>query len=247
MLARTETATVMSFRDQRRRPLVGILVVVVPAVVIVWSVALTQAIPRRIGLPGGAQILTTMKALHGPGMASLSVAFVAALLGVFVTQSALQGDRRLVAAGMRPGETILARLAVLSCATVLLVAVSAAAMAASFTPASWAPVIAALILTGLIYAAIGSVAGALLDKLAATYLLLFLSLTDTIVQSPMFHSTPGRWAILLPGYAPTRILIDGSFSPHFHATSDLLFAFGWVAALAVAVYLVLRRTLGART
>jgi hypothetical protein len=244
---RTLTATAMAFRDQRRRPLVLILLVIVPAYVITKSVAETQATPRRIGLPGGDWITTTMKALHGPEMAKMSVAFVAALVGVFVMQSALQGDRRLVLAGFRPGETVLARLAVLIAATGLVVAVSAGVTALFFTPASWLPLIAALVLTGLMYAGIGALAGALLDKLPATYLILFLVMTDLgVVQSSMFHATPGRLAFLLPGYAPTRLLLDGAFSNTFHAGGALLISLGWAAALASSVYLVLRRAVGVR-
>ena len=52
MVERTLTATSMAFRDQRRRPLVLILLVVVPAYVITRSIAETLATPRRIGLPG---------------------------------------------------------------------------------------------------------------------------------------------------------------------------------------------------
>ena len=118
MWARTMTATVMAFRDQLRRPLVPILLVVVPAFIVLWSVAITKASPHRIELPGGIWVTTTMKALHGPEMAKFSVAFVAALVGVFVVQAALQGDRRLVVAGYRAGETLLARLLVVASATV---------------------------------------------------------------------------------------------------------------------------------
>jgi hypothetical protein len=248
MSTRTLTATAMAFRDQRRRPLVLILLVIVPAYVITKSVAETQATPRQIGLPGGVWVITTMKALHGPEMAKMSVAFVAALVGVFVMQSALQGDRRLVIAGFRPRETVLARVAVLTAATALVVAVSTVVMALFFTPASWPALIAALILTGLIYAAIGALAGALLDKLPATYLILFLVMTDLgVVQSSMFHATPAQGAVLLPGYAPTRVMLDGAFSHAFNAAGDLLLALGWVAGLALAVYLVLRRAVGVRT
>jgi hypothetical protein len=244
---RTLTATAMAFRDQRRRPLVLILLVIIPAYVITKSVAETQATPRQIGLPGGVWITTTMKALHGPEMAKMSVAFVAALVGVFVMQSALQGDRRLVLAGFRPRETVLARLAVLAAATTLVVAVSTAVTALFFTPMSWLLVIAALVLTGLIYAAVGALAGALLDKLPATYLILFLVMTDLgVVQSSMFHATPARGAALLPGYGPTRVLLDGAFSPTFHAAGALLISLGWAAALAGCVYLVLRRAVGVR-
>ena len=245
MLARTRLATMMALRDQRRRPLVLILVIVIPAYVITRSVAETQANPRRIGLPGGAQFVTTMKDLHGSGMAGVMVAFVAALVGVFVMHSALQGDRRLVAAGFRPGETVVARLIVLVAATGLVVVVSAVATALAFTPASWPRLLVGLILVGLIYAGIGALAGAVLDQLAATYLILFVVMTDLgIVQSPMFHATPGPGAVLLPGYGPVRLMVDGSFSHHFHAGPELLLSLVWLAIVALGVSVVLRRAVG---
>ena len=127
--------------------------------------------------------------------------------------------------------------------------ISAIVTALSFTPASWPPLIAALLLTGLIYAAIGALAGAILEKLPATYLMLFLVMTDLgIVQNPMFgNGTPGRWAVLLPGYGPSQMMVDGAFSPTFHTGSALLVALAWIAALAAGVYLVLRRAVGVRT
>jgi hypothetical protein len=224
-----------------------ILLVVVPAYVITKSIAQTLEIPRRIGLPDGASVITTMRDLHGAGMGGVVIAFVAALLGVFVMQSALDGDRRLVVAGFRPGETVLARLLVLIAGTAVVVGVSVLVTALSFTPASWPPLIAALVLLGLIYAAIGALVGALLDKLAATYLILFLVMSDLgVVQSPMFHSSPGRLAVLLPGYGPSRVMYDGAFSDAFHAGGELLLALGWAVALAIAAYVVLRRAVGAR-
>ena len=242
---RTRTATAMALRDQLRRPLVPILLVVVPAFIVIWSVAITQAAPRRLELSGGVWVTTTMKALHGPEMAKFSVAVVAALVGVFVMQSALVGDRRLVAAGFRPRETVLARLLVLAAATGVVVTVAALASAISFDPASWLPVIAALVLIGLIYASVGALAGALLDKLAATYLILFLVLVDlSVMQTPMFHASPARFAELLPGYGPTRVMLEGSYSHSFNAGGELGLAITWVVALMAAVYVVLRHALG---
>lgn len=248
MLARTRIATSMAFRDQRRRPLVLILLVIVPAYVVTRSIAMTQPTPRRIGLPGGTVVLTTMRDLHGAVMAGTTIAFVAALVGVFVMQSALQGDRRLVLAGFHPGEVVTGRLLVLLAATVLVVVVSALATAASFTPAAWLPLVVAWILLGLTYAAVGALAGAVLSRLAATYLVLFLVMTDVgIVQNPMFGTgTPGRFARLLPGYGSSRAMVDGAFSSSFHTGVDLLVGVAWLVALAVAVYLTLRRTLGSR-
>jgi hypothetical protein len=246
-LARTRVATGMAFRDQLRRPLVLILIVLIPAYVITRSVAETLATPRRIGLPDGVYVTATMQELHGAGMGGVVVAFVAALLGVFVMQSALEGDRRLVVAGFHPGETVVARLLVLLSGTALVVGVSAVVTALNFDAASWAPLIASLLLLGLIYAAIGALAGALLDKLAATYLMLFLVMTDIgVVQTPMFHKTPGRLAVLLPGYGPSRVMYDGAFSSTFHASVELLLSLAWTAALAVAVVILLRRAVGER-
>jgi hypothetical protein len=235
----------MAFRDQRRRPLVLIVLVLMPAYVITRSIAETLATPRRIGLPDDVWVTTTMKDLHGAGMGGIVIAFAAALLGVFVMQSALQGDRRLVVAGYRPGETVLARLLVLVSATAVVVTVSAIVTALSFTPDSWPPLITSMVLIGLIYAAIGALAGAVLDKLAATYLMLFLVMTDIgVVQTPMFHETPGAFAWLLPGWGPSRVMYDGAFSETFHAGGELLVGVGWLAALGVAVYVVLRRAVG---
>lgn len=248
MSSRTATATVMAFRDQRRRPLVLVLIVLVPAYVILWSVAETKRTPRTIELAGGEWVTTTMKALHGPGMAALMIAFLAALVGVFVTHSALQGDRRLVLAGFKAREAVLARLLVMLAATLLAVAVSFGIMAIVFTPATWLAVIAALVLTGLIYAAIGALVGALLDKLAAVYLILFLIMSDLgVVQSPMFHARPVRLAWLLPGYPLDRLLYAGSFSHSFHAAGDLLLTLAWLVVLSLVVYWVLRRAVGARS
>jgi hypothetical protein len=88
-------------------------------------------------------------------------------------------------------------------------------------------VVGALVLMGLTYAAIGALIGALLDELPATYMILLLVMTDLgVVQSPMFHTTPGRYASLLPGYACDRLLYAGAFAHGFHATGDLLLALG---------------------
>ncbi len=242
----TATATAMAFRDQLRRPLVPILLVVVPAFIVIWSVAITQPESRRIELADGVWVTTTMKALHGPEMAKFTVAFVAALVGVFVMRAALQGDRRLVVAGLRAREVVAARLVVLLTATTVAVVVAAAAVALNFSPTSWLALVGALVLTGLIYAGIGSLVGVLLDKLAATYLILFVVAADlSVVQTPMFHASPSRFAPLLPGYGPTRVMLEGAFAPSFNAGRPLVIALAWAVAVNLAAYFVLRRALGA--
>lgn len=100
---------------------------------------------------------------------------------------------------------------------------------------------------GLIYGAIGALAGAVLDKLAATYLMLFLVIADLgVVQSPMFHATPGPYAALLPGYGPSRMMSEGAFSSSSKAGGELLIALAWLAVLGICVYFVLRRAVRPR-
>jgi hypothetical protein len=243
---RTRTATSMAFRDQLRRPLIPILLVVVPVFIVVWSVAITQPESRRIELANGVWVTTTMKALHGPEMAKFTVAFVSALVGVFVMRAALQGDRRLVVAGLRAREAVAARLIVLSTATIIAVVASAVAVAFNFHPRAWLPFVGGLVLTGAIYGGIGALVGVLLDKLAATYAILFVVAADlSVVQTPMFHASPSRYASLLPGYGPTRVMLEGAFAPSFAAWLPLAIGLAWAAALGGAAYLVPRRALGA--
>jgi hypothetical protein len=238
----------MAFRDQRRRPLLLILLVVLPAYVITRSIAITEPTPQEVGLPGGAVIASNMRDIHGAVMGGTIIGFAAGLVGVFVMQSALQGDRRLVIAGFRPGEAIVARLVVVAAATGLVVAVSALVTALAFDPASWTPFLAGLLLIGLVYALLGALIGAVLDKLAATYLILFLVMTDvSIVQNPMFgDGTPDGWAVVLPGYGPSRLMVEGAFSDSFHAGGELLLSLGLTVALTTAVLVVLRRSVGQR-
>lgn len=248
MSARMATATAMAFRDQLRRPLVLVLLVAVPAYVISRSIATTEGIPREIGLPGGEEIVTSMQDLHGAIMGGIAVAFVAALVGVFVMQSALRGDRRLVLAGFEPGEAIGARLIVLAAAAALVVAVSTAVTAAYFEPAQWALFVLALVLLGVIYGALGALAGAVMGNIAATYLMLFLVMTDVgIVANPMFgDGTPDDWAALFPGYGPSRLMVGGAFAESFPAAEPLALSVGWAAGLIAVAVAVLRRAVGRR-
>jgi hypothetical protein len=74
----------------------------------------------------------------------------------------------------------------------------------------------------------------------------FLPMLDIgVAQNPMFFDgTPPGWATVLPGYGPTRAIVDGAFSPQFHAAGELALSLAWTAALGVAVYLLLRRAVG---
>lgn len=237
----------MAFREQLRRPLLLILLVLVPVYVVTRSIAETEPTLRMFALPGDVRVSTNMKELHGAIMAGMAIAFVAGLCGVFVMQSALAGDRRLVVAGFRPGETVSARLVVLLADTALVVAVSLIATAFYFEPQSWLRFAFAALLIGLIYAPLGALFGAVLSRLGATYLILFLVMTDLgIVQNPMFgDGTPANWAVVLPGYGPMLVMLDGAYSRSFHVAGQLLLSLAWTVGLGASIYLLLRRAIGA--
>lgn len=248
MNGRASTATRMGFREQLRRPLLLILLLALPFLFISWSFAITEPNPRLITLPGGEQLLTTMRDIHGAIMVPITVGFLAGLIGLFVIQSALESDRRLVLAGYSPGEAIVSRLAVMVSATLVVLAVSLAVTTLDFVPDSWGPFVLGNLLAGLIYGLIGALAGALVGRLGGAYLMFFLPMLDIgVAQNPMFFDgDPQGWATALPGYGPTRVIIDGAFSQGFDAAGALAIALLWLAALSVAVIVLLRRSLGGR-
>ena len=246
-VSRVATATRLGFREQARRPLVLVLLVVLPVFFITRSIAVTEALPRTILLPGdGGSVTTNMRDIHGANMAAITVAFLSGLVGVFVTQSARQGDRRLVVAGFSPWQVVVPRLVVVGAATALIAIVSLAVTALSFSPLMWAWFTVGTLAVGLVYGLLGVLAGAVFDRLGATYLMLFGAMLDLgIAQNPMFGTgRPPEWAPFLPGYGPGRVIVDAAFASGFHGWGGLALACGWILALGVAVVALLIRRAG---
>ena len=242
-MTRIATATRLGFREQARRPLLLVLLVGLPFFFITRSIAATEELPRTLLLPGGGDVLTNMRDIHGAMMAAITVAFLVSLVGVFVMQSVRQADRRLVLAGFTPAQALIPRLLILAAAAGLVLVVSLAVTALSFTPQTWWAFTAGTLLVGLTYGLLGTLAGAVVGRLGATHLMLFGAMLDLgIVQNPMFGSgeSPG-WAMALPGYAPGRVIVNGAFSGDFHAGSELALSIAWVLVLGAAVAVVLGR------
>jgi hypothetical protein len=245
MNARVAVATRLGFREQARRPLLLLLLVALPFFFITRAISVTEPAPRRIGVPGGGEVLTTMRDIHGAMMAAITIAFLAGLCGAFIMRSARSADRRLIVAGYSVAEAVVPRLTLVAATTSVALAASLGVTALSFTPGSWPAFVAANLLVGLTYAGIGALAGALLGELGATYLVLFLAMLGMgILQNPMFgDGSPGGIAHAFPEYGASRMLIDAAFSPGFHAWGELALALGWVAVLVSGVALVLHRSL----
>ena len=246
-MSRTATATRLGLIEQARRPLLLVLLVGLPFFFITRAIAQTEELPRTIALPGGDLITTTMREIHGADMAAITIAFLAGLCGVFVMQSVREADRRLIVAGFRTWEAVLPRLIVLCALVATVLVVSVAVTALSFSAEQWGWFAVGNLLVGVTFAALGALAGAVLGRLPATYLVLFGAMLDLgIAQNPMFGSgAPDGWAQLLPGYGAGRVIIDASFSSEFHAYGAAAVALAWSAAAVIALALVLRRAVRA--
>jgi hypothetical protein len=246
MTSRIAQATRLELREMWRRPLLLILLVVVPFFFITRSILQTVPQPRIVPLPGGGEILSNMQDIHGATMASITIAFLAGLSGLFIMQSARDADRRLVIAGFSAVEAIVPRLLLIAAMTGIVVVVSVLVTALSFTPRQWLPFIGGNVLIGLTYGSIGARAGVLFGRIGGTYFMLFLPMIDLgIAQTPMFgDGTPNPWATVLPGFGAGRVLVDASFAPGFHATGELVIAIAWALVALTAVIVVLTHSTG---
>ena len=177
-------------------------------------------------------------------MALIAIGFVAALCGVFLMLSARSADRRLVVAGLRPADMLTGRLIVLACVTLLVVLVSLAVSAWKADVETWWLFTAAALTTGFIYGGLGALAGALLGRVAAVYLMLFLPMIDLgIAQNPMFgDGTADGWATALPGWAPTRLAMNAAFTSDFSGWAEAAVAAVWVLGLLALIARLLRRS-----
>ncbi len=220
------------------------LLVTVPILFITWSFAITEPAPRAISLPGGALFLTDMRQIHGAIMVPITVGFLTGLLGLFIVSSALESDRRLVVAGFLPVEVVVPRFLVLTAGAFLISVISIGVTTIDFTPASWGPFVTGNLLSALIYGLVGGLSGILFGQMGAVYFMFFLPMMDFgVAQNPMFfEGTPQGWAHFLPAYGPTRILIDGAFSPGFDATGGLVLALAWLSGLTLVLVALLTRS-----
>src|SRR6266542_4496340 len=105
-LAWTLAAAAMGWRDWRRNRVLGALLVVVPAVFIWLSDAITPDGTTRLRLlEHGQRIIATFNPadIHAGTMTPIAIGSLAALAGLFVAVDARAGDQRLVLAGVRAG------------------------------------------------------------------------------------------------------------------------------------------------
>ena len=246
--ARIGTGLRYAWREYRRNIALWVLLVGLPLFFISLSIAVTPDGPAPVELvENGRQTITilSMVEVHGALMVPITVAFLAGLAGLFVVLGSTEGDRRLVLAGFRPREVLVARLGVVYLAAVLVTAVSLVVTAVSLQPQVWRTFALATLTVAVTYAMIGVVIGPLVGRLGGLYLMFLLPFLDVgLAQNIMFDAAPPSWAAWMPAHGAVRVLIDGAFTPRFDEVTGLVLAVIWLVGLTGAAAAVFRRAAG---
>jgi hypothetical protein len=246
-LDQVAAASRAAWRDARRNPTLWVLFVVVPVVFILGAYAVTPDKPLTFGvIEGGRRIAQTYSQvdIHVLTGASAAVAYLAALVGLFTVLDSGDGDRRAALTGMRPTVLLSARLGVITLAALVITAVSLATTALVFDAARWPTYAAAMFLIAITYGLIGALLGPIFGRVGGVFIAFLLPFLDIgILQGPMLTPEPTTVSKSLPGYGGGRVLLDGALTQGFDEVVPLLIGLGWLAALALAVVLIYRRTI----
>jgi len=183
--------------------------------------------------------------MHAGTMAPVAVASLAALVGLFVVLDARAADRRLALAGQRPAVLLVTRLTMVLAAAAVATAVSLAVTATVFDASNWGVYIGGIALLAVTYALIGVLLGPIFGRVSGTFMAFLIPFLDLgIGQSPMLRGEPATWAHWLPGYAGTRVMIDGALTSSFDEANSLALGLGWIAVLLLAAIVLLRGIAG---
>jgi ABC-2 family transporter protein len=240
---------VTGLRERARTPVLAALLLIVPAVFILGSVAVTPDKDLALRMTDGGRSLTehlSMRATHGGTMAPIAIGSLAALGGLFAVLDARAADGRLMLAGIRTPVLLTARLGLVGVCAALVTVVSLIATAAVFRADQ--PVVYALgnLLVAAVYALVGVVLGPLVGRVAGVFIAFLVPFLDLgLIQSPMLGGVPA-WGRMLPGWGPYRVLMDGAFTPGFDEATGLLGTAAWLAVLAAAALALFGRVSGRR-
>ncbi|HEX6074811.1 MAG TPA: ABC transporter permease [Micromonosporaceae bacterium] len=234
------------WRDSRRNPVLWVLLAVVPAVFILLSDAITpHGVTHVMVVENGQRLVEHFDPadIHAGTMAPSAIASLAALIGIFAVLGSRTGDRRLTLAGIRPVVLLTARIGVVSVAALVATGVSLAVTATVFDARDWAAYAVGNALLALTYAMLGVLIGPVFGRVAGVFIAFVIPFLDLgILQSPMLREEPAAWAVLLPGYGATRVVMDGALTATFDEIRPLLIAVAWIAVLATAATMLFRRT-----
>ncbi|MCU4752368.1 ABC transporter permease [Halobacteria archaeon AArc-curdl1] len=250
---RTMTMFRISFRETARNYVLVGLLIALPIAFITVAFAVTQDAQMPIELPIDGETQTVMRGLpevHGVAMTPLTSTIIAGIVGLLLMQDARNVDGRLVLAGYRAREVILARLGTLSVLVTLVTVVTVGVMAYDVRPEQPMLFVLAIFVVTLLYGFVGMLLGVVFDRVAGLWTILVASMLDIgLFQSPLFPMGEDTWWVkILPGYHPMEVVFDAGLT----AQPDTLVHLGWSLGYlflvgTVAVLLFYRLTGGQQT
>ncbi|MEF8826897.1 MAG: hypothetical protein V5A34_06535 [Halapricum sp.] len=202
----------MGLREYARTPVLLALLVFLPVYFVGIFVYVLPVSEMPITVPGEGQQVVATADLYGVLLVPLLAGLIGGIAGMFLMQTARDADARLVLAGYRPSDLVVARFGLLVVASVVATTVSLAVLSVEYVPESPAIFIAASLLAGLIYGLVGVLVGLVLARLAGVYTMLFVPMLDVFFfQNPTVEEQL-RIATYFPGHAVTEIAVDAGFS-----------------------------------
>jgi len=197
--------------ELQRTPLLLALVVFAPAYVIyVFTLAAPEG---TAAVHVGGEVVRTPLADAFPAFTTpMTAALLSGITGLFLMHSSAVADSRLVVAGYRAHQVVLARLGLLLGIAAVATTVSVGVMLTAFEPEHLGWFIVGTGLTALIYGMVGVLAGVLLARITGVYLILFGSMIDLFIfQNPLATDPPAAAQFLL-GHYPLQVAIKAGFT-----------------------------------
>ncbi|MFB6104927.1 MAG: ABC transporter permease [Halobacteriaceae archaeon] len=241
-MSRARTVFEMGLREYQRSPVLLVLLVFLPAYFILTFTYVMPTRPVPVALPGEGSTPIGMQAVVAVLMTPIATALVGGAGGLFLMQSARSVDSRLALTGLDVPTIVLARGAVLAIAAIVAAAVSTTVLAVTHVPDNPGWFLAATIVVGLMYGAIGALVGLVLNRLAGIYVLMFGPLLDMFLAQSPLTTDAHAIAPYLPSHYPMQVVFDAAFTATVDPT-NLGLALAYLAAVAVLAILAFARVI----
>jgi ABC-2 type transport system permease protein len=235
---RVATALLAGLREYARSRVLVALLLFLPVYMIGVFLAVIPDSTVPLDVAGAGTVRATMVEVYATMLTPMTAALVGGIAGLFVMADASAGDRRLVVAGFRPHEVVLARFGMLAVAGVVVTAVSMAVAARSFVPEQVGWFAAATVLAALTYGAVGTLLGLVVGRLAGVYALLAGAMLDLFLYQNPLTAADAALAPYLPGHYAVELAVSAGFATGVDGNT-VAGALGYVAvvlALSTAAF-----------
>lgn len=241
MLEKLSVGVHSQARSFVRDPVIVVLAVLLPVFVIEgWG----QAISNMPEMPTVESVPIELARITG---ATLGVALIAGILGLVMIIGARSADQRLVVVGYSPSTVLLSRLVTIVGITVVISLINFAVISLTVTAEAPLLTVTFLAVSGILYACIGVLIGAILPRLfEGSLVVAILAMMDAFMsgESPLAGDVPW-WVEYFPLYHP-KSLVQDAMMDGTYAVGDLLFVLGYLAVLLAVTLVVFHRTMGVR-